>query len=94
VLADALAQPLVSFFLLSLQKERARVDKVIAHVALGIPCIPQPNRFEDRLVEGQRMIAVHQLRSQHHHIDQRPMDHLKEPAKKPVAGALQNRPVK
>src|ERR1700691_1433168 len=94
MLADTLAQPLFSFFLLSLQKERARVDEMITHVALGISRIPQPNRFEDRLVEGQRMITVDQLRSQHHHVDQRTMNHLKEPAKKPVAGTLQDGPVK
>src|ERR1700722_7542973 len=63
---------------------------MIAHVALGLGPIPPLDRLEDCLVEGESMIAIHELRGQHHHVHHRTMDNLEKTAAEPIARAFEN----
>ena len=58
---NTLAQTFISLRLLGLYQERSRVDKMVAHVALSFRRIAPLDRFEDRLMKGQRVIAIHEL---------------------------------
>jgi hypothetical protein len=85
-----IAEKMFTIMFLDLAEKFCCVRKVGFHEARRERSIALFNSVTNWFVEGESMLKLHKLRSDHHHIEHGTMNSMEETSREPIAGSLKN----